>query len=127
MLPTRIISLSGLRHTWVLDLDGTLVKHNGYKYGTDEWLPGALRFLRSIPDHDFVMILTARELGARPRTLEFLSAASVRYDLIVFEMPTGERILLNDTKPTGLKCAYAIETNRDEGLAAFSIEINPAL
>ena len=25
------IVLSSLGHTWILDLDGTLVKHNGYK------------------------------------------------------------------------------------------------
>ena len=31
--------LSGLPHTWVLDLDGTIVLHNGYKmYGEDVFL-----------------------------------------------------------------------------------------
>ena len=41
----RDLRLSPLKHTWVLDFDGTLVKHNGYKTGNDEWLPqGDRRF-----------------------------------------------------------------------------------
>ena len=33
------IVLSSLGHTWILDLDGTLVKHNGYKIdGADSLL-----------------------------------------------------------------------------------------
>lgn len=36
--------LSNLHHTWILDFDGTLVEHNGYKTGKDKWLPGALDF-----------------------------------------------------------------------------------
>ena len=33
------ITLSPLGHTWLLDLDGTIVKHNGYKEGGDVRLP----------------------------------------------------------------------------------------
>lgn len=37
--------LSTLAHTWILDLDGTIVKHNGYKLdGTDTLLEGAKEF-----------------------------------------------------------------------------------
>ena len=32
---TETLRLSSLPHTWVLDLDGTLVRHNGYKTGED--------------------------------------------------------------------------------------------
>ena len=36
------LSLSKLPHTWILDLDGTIVKHNGYKLdGKDSLLEGA--------------------------------------------------------------------------------------
>ena len=31
-------------------------------------------------------------------------------------MPTGERILINDIKPSGLRTALAINVKRDEGL-----------
>ncbi len=38
--------LSSLGHTWILDLDGTILKHNGYKdSGEDTLLPGASQFI----------------------------------------------------------------------------------
>jgi ribonucleotide monophosphatase NagD (HAD superfamily) len=118
--------LSTLPKTWLLDLDGTLLRHNGYMSGGDEFLPGALKFLHSIPRNDFVLILTAREQEARERTEEFLRANRVRYDLILFEMPVGERVLFNDSKPSGLKTAYAVECTRDEGLEGLTIVTDPA-
>lgn len=34
--------MSSLDHTWILDLDGTILKHNGYKIdGKDSFLDGA--------------------------------------------------------------------------------------
>jgi hypothetical protein len=118
------LALSPLKHTWVLDFDGTLVKHNGYKNGDDEWLPGALEFLRSIPGGDYVMILTAREKEAKERTEAFIRAAGVRCNDIKFEMPMGERILLNDDKPSGLCCAHAVSLKRDQGLEHITIKID---
>ena len=54
------IDLSSLGHTWILDLDGTIVKHNGYKTdGYDTFLPGAEKFLQSIPEGDMVLFLTS--------------------------------------------------------------------
>lgn len=45
----EVITLSPLGKTWILDLDGTLVKHNGYKLdGHDTLLPGAKDFLKQI-------------------------------------------------------------------------------
>ena len=32
--------LDDIEKTWIFDLDGTLVVHNGYKNGVDELLPG---------------------------------------------------------------------------------------
>ena len=123
----RDLILSPLQHTWILDFDGTLVKHNGYMDGRDEWLPGALDFLRSIPDDDYILILTAREKEAREQTEAFLRSARVRYDDIKFEMPMGERILLNDDKPSGLCCAYAINPKRNQGLEHITIKIDERL
>lgn len=85
----RDLRLSPLKHTWVLDFDGTLVKHNGYKTGNDEWLPGAVEFLRSIPQGDLVILLTAREEAARERTLEFIRDAGVRIDHVSSKSPWG--------------------------------------
>lgn len=108
------IILSNLGHTWILDLDGTIVKHNGYKIdGEDSFLIGAKEFLDSIPEHDMIIFLTSRTDEYRSLTENFLKANGVRYDYIIFNAPYGERILLNDDKPSGLKVSQAIALKRD--------------
>lgn len=110
------LRLSPLGHTWVLDLDGTLVKHNGYKIdGRDSFLPGAKAFLDSIPEGDMILIVTSRTETYRDITLQFLQENGVRFDHILFGAPYGERILINDPKPSGLPTAYAIQPDRDAG------------
>lgn len=121
------LRISQLGHTWVLDFDGTLVEHNGYKTGEDKFLPGAKEFLQSIPKDDFVLILTAREKEAKSKTEKFLKKNGIRYNEILFEMPMGERILINDNKPSGLRCAYAITPNRNQGLENLDIVIDENL
>ena len=120
----RDLHISPLNHTWVLDFDGTLVKHNGYKTGDDEWLPGAVDFLKSIPAGDLVILLTAREEAARERTLAFIKEAGVRVDHVFFQVPMGERILINDTKPSGLVCALTVNPSRNQGLEHLKIVID---
>ncbi len=117
----RILTLSPLRHTWILDLDGTIVRHNGYRIdGVDSFLPGAKSFLDSIDERDVILILTSRTEDERERTETFLRENNVRYDAILFDIPYGERILINDDKPSGLKTAVAVGTKRD---ALFDIKI----
>lgn len=108
------IKLSPLGKTWVLDLDGTLVKHNGYKLdGRDTLLPGARKFLSNIDSDDMVIILTSRGEDIMDATVEFLHAEDIRYDHIIWNAPYGERIVVNDKKPSGLKTAVAINISRD--------------
>ncbi len=121
------LRLSTLNHTWVLDFDGTLVEHNGYKTGEDKFLPGAKEFLQSIPKSDYILILTAREKEAREKTVEFLKRNNIHYNEIFFEIPMGERILINDSKPSGLKCAYSINPQRNQGLEEFEIVLDENL
>ena len=127
LLKESTLKLSTLNKTWILDLDGTLVEHNGYKTAYDRFLPGAKEFLQSIPENDFVLIMTAREKEAKVKTEKFLKENNIRYNLILFEMPMGERILLNDNKPSGLKCAYALNPKRNEGLKNLNIIIDENL
>lgn len=120
----QTIELSPLAHTWLLDLDGTLVVHNGYKQGKDEFLPGVLEFLNSIPENDMIIILTARELEARKPTEEFLKKHRVRYNKIIFNVPFGERILINDIKPSGLISAFCFNLERNAGITSNIFTIN---
>ena len=109
------LQLSNLSKTWIFDLDGTIVEHNGYKkYGEDVLLDGVAEFFATIPSDDMIIILTARESKYKDSTINFLQKHNVRFDTIIFDAPKGERILVNDTKPDGLVCAYAINTMRDE-------------
>lgn len=106
--------LSNLGHTWILDLDGTIVKHNGYKIdGEDTFLPGAKEFLQSIPDKDMIVFLTSRTDESRKATEEFLKENNITYHHIIYNAPYGERILVNDNKPSGLRMAFSVEMKRD--------------
>lgn len=106
--------LSPLGHTWILDLDGTIVKHNGYKIdGYDSFLEGAKEFLDSIPEGDMIIFLTSRKETEREQTARFLAENGVRYEYIIFGVPFGERILMNDRKPSGLQMSIALSGERD--------------
>lgn len=109
--------MSSLGHTWILDLDGTILKHNGYKIdGKDSFLDGAEHFLKSIPREDMVIFLSSRTEEFREMTEAFLRENGIRYNLFICGAPYGERILVNDDKPSGLKMAHAIALKRDEGI-----------
>lgn len=106
--------LSTLPKTWIFDLDGTLVKHNGYLTdGKDILLDGVKEYFAQIPAEDKVIILTAREREYEKMTRDFLKQNGIRYDIILFSMPAGERILINDRKPSGLCMTVAVDMDRD--------------
>lgn len=109
------LSMSTLPKTWILDLDGTIVKHNGYKIdGKDSLLPGISDFLQSIRAEDMVIFVTSRSTKYAKRTEKFLRENDIHFDHIIYDAPYGERILVNDCKSSGLKTAYAINTFRDQ-------------
>lgn len=108
------LPLSTLPHTWLLDLDGTLLKHNGYKLdGEDSFLDGAEAFLKGIDAQDTIILLTSRKDDMREGTERFLLAHGIRFDAILYNIPYGERILINDDKPSGLGMAIALRKERD--------------
>ena len=111
------LTLSTLPKTWIFDLDGTLVKHNGYKIdGHDTLLPGAKEYVDGIPTEDKILILTSRTDEYREMTMDFLKKSGIRYDEIMFNIPMGERIVVNDKKPSGLNMAVALNLGRDESI-----------
>lgn len=123
----QTLRLSKLGHTWILDFDGTLVEHNGYMSGKDKLLKGTKEFLNSIPKDDYILIMTAREIEAKEETIEFLRKNNIRYNEIIFDVPMGERILINDDKPSGLKCAFSVSPKRNEGLENLELIIDESL
>lgn len=124
---TEKLKVSPLAKTWVLDLDGTLVKHNGYKLdGKDTLLDGAAEFLHRIPKEDLVVIITSRTEKEKRLTERFLKENGIRYDHIIYNAPYGERILINDRKPSGLNTALSFNPPRDEMLDVV-FEVDPDL
>lgn len=106
--------LSPLPKTWILDLDGTILKHNGYKIdGHDTFLDGAKEFLSKIAKNDFVIFVTSRTKEVAEETEKFLAENKIRYDHIIYGAPYGERILINDDKPSGLCMCHGFRKGRD--------------
>ena len=121
------LKMSPLPKTWIFDLDGTLVTHNAYKTGEDVLLPGVLDFLKKIPPDDYILIITGREKEAKDQTIKFLNKVGIRFNEIIFEMPLGERILINDDKPSGLQTSFAVRLKRNEGLENLDVVIDENL
>ena len=107
------LTLSPLPHTWILDVDGTLCVHNGHLNGGDELLPGVKEFMEQLPEGDMVVLITSRKEEQGPALEAFLHEHGIRYDHIIYGAPMGERILVNDDKPSGLCMAYAVRQQRD--------------
>lgn len=121
------LRLSPLPKTWILDLDGTLVKHNGYLLdGKDTLLPGVKEVFSQFGPEDMVLIVTSRDRRYQDITETFLQEQHIRYNAIIYNAPYGERIVVNDSKPSGLVMARAVPVQRDQGVS-FSFEVDKDL
>ena len=75
-----MLEFSSLPKTWVLDVDGTLVKHNGYKIdGYDTLLDGVSEFFDKLNPDDKVVLLTARKEEYLPALKEFLAISMTSF------------------------------------------------
>ena len=71
--------LSTLPKTWIFDLDGTLVKHNGYLLdGADTLLDGVKEYMGGLPPEDRILILTSRKETYKTSTVRFLDENGIR-------------------------------------------------
>lgn len=121
------LTLSPLPHTWFIDVDGVIMRHNGHKDGTDELLPGAHAFWDQIPANDLIVLVTARQSEEVDALLRALNTAGLRHDRILAGLPVGERIVINDRKPSGLQTSIAVNLERDAGLAGLTVSVDPDL
>ena len=113
------LKLDDLVKTWIFDLDGTLVVHNGYKDGVDTLLPGVKEFYeKNVTRDDYILIVTARFSKFKGIAEKCLLDNGIYYDRIIYDTPRGERILINDRKPWdgGLDTAFSYNIDRNEGL-----------
>lgn len=73
-------------------------------------------FFAQIPDNDMIILLTARRREFVSNLREFLKGQGIKFDYILSDIPKGERILINDVKPSGLKTALSVNKVRDAPL-----------
>ena len=113
-----------LSHTWFIDLDGSIVKHNGYIIDkVDTLLTGVKIFFMKISKNDKIIITTSRKKRFKKKTIDFLKKNKIRFNEIIFDLPHGERILINDIKPhQKLKTSISINLNRNSGLSKYQIK-----
>lgn len=100
-----------------------IFQHGGYltnQHHAERPLPGVAEFFRRIPWGDYIILVTSRTKDYRKKTLVSLRRARIRFDLLLTDLPIGERILINDIKPTGLKTAHALNLERNEGLSGVT-------
>ena len=102
-LGSGVLRLSSLPKTWLFDIDGTLVKHNGFLESNEVLLPGVKEFFENLPNEDIVILLTARKNSQIPALAKFLQENNIRFNHILSDLPVGERILINDCKPPNEK------------------------
>lgn len=122
-----------LDKTWFVDLDGTVLKHRTNdeidsfinKYGKKSHLEEVplvdrIRFFRNLPKSSSIIITTARLEHQREHTLRTLDHLKIPYNNIIFNIPSGPRVVVNDIKPPltvgnkhYLDTAYALNVDRN--------------
>lgn len=108
--------LSPLEKTWFIDLDGTVLIHNSdVAKNEDQVILKSLDFLKTIED-DHIIFTTSRSRKHKKKTENFLRLKNIKFDFIIYDLPYGERILVNDNKSSGLTTAYAIALERNAGI-----------
>ena len=107
---------SKLDKTWLIDIDGTILVHNSHLKSGNKILENSKNFLLNIPKTDKIILLTGRPKKYKSETIKYLRKHKIKFDNILFDLNIGERILINDKKPDGLKTAYAVNLKRDKGI-----------
>ena len=119
--------------TWFIDIDGTIFNHkSNFDFDEsdkiyDQILEGVEEFWEKIPADDYIILTTARPGWWKEMTIYSLEKYGLRYNQLIFDIPSGTRVLVNDNKPpldpdglnpgrTEIQSAHAICVHRNEGL-----------
>ena len=123
--------------TWFIDIDGTIVEHStndeldklietlgDESHKIEKPIEESILFVNSLPRTDTIIITTARDGRHKDHTIRMLNHFNVRYDIILFDLRSGPRVVVNDMKPVGAvgntkpyKTAFAINVERDKGIS----------
>ncbi len=113
--------------TFLIDIDGTLLKHTGditnLHTNFPSVLPGVLDKLRELDRKSCKIILVSgRREGTRKQTEEQLAKAGIIYDQLILGIGNGVRVLINDFKPDSTEpTAIAVNVERNKGLEGIDL------
>jgi hypothetical protein len=113
-----------MNKTFFCDIDGTLLKHHGdgclYKAmkRPPEILPNVIDTLDRWKYKEHRIILTTgRPESMRDITIKQLEQVGIFYDMLIMGLPHGERIVVNDSKPSMSQTATGITVERNKGFS----------
>ena len=113
------------RKTIFCDIDGTIFKHQNTlnkMLVKAEILPGVMdKFLEWRKKEYYIVLTTARPRGCRKTTENQLLDFGLFFDELIMGLPSGPRILINDTKPNGTITSYAVSLDRDTGFQNLEV------
>jgi phosphoglycolate phosphatase-like HAD superfamily hydrolase len=115
-----------MRKVIFLDIDGTLLKHHNDGLSAilteePELLPGVIDKLNEWEAKGYKIILvTGRSESMRGATERQLESLGIFYSALMMEV-TGDRILINDKKPSGRVAASAINIDRNAGIGDIEL------
>ena len=113
--------------TIICDIDGTLIVHNSPNIACNPntsmvILPGTIeKFVEWDIKGYNIILLTGRKESMRQITEKQLSELGIFYDQLVMGVGGGARYLVNDCKTNGAEYAFAINLERNKGIANISI------
>ena len=84
-------------------------------------LPDSREFMNKIPRNDYIILTTAREYRHQWQTEEFLRRNNVQWDKIIYALPSGRRVLINDSDESGEVKAYGISVARNSGVRSEDV------
>ncbi len=108
------------KKTIFIDIDGTLIKHqqqlDAMVETAPEVLPGVMEQLEKwLNEGHLIILTTGRPEHYRDITHGQLVSVGIRYHRLIMGITTGERWVINDTKPDMSKTAHHHIVERNTG------------
>ena len=102
--------------TLFVDFDGTTFEH-----ATETILPGTKEKFDAWNEKGYTIIITtARPSTAKEQTIRALDVNGLQYHAIIFDLPNGDRVVLNDIKE-GRDRAFAYNVARNGGIGHLDL------
>ena len=114
--------------TIICDIDGTIFHHHcegldGQVLKETKILEGTIKKFREwdAAGHNIILI-TGRRESLRSLTVSELNKFGLYFDDLIMGVGGGDRILVNDRKPSGRDTAYSYNLDRNSGIKNLDIE-----